>query len=117
MGTTKRTLRSPASGTTTAVRRGAKVTVHARGELAASGAVFWDTRVASARGLKAFEYTAGVGAVIAGWDQGCLGMGLGERRELVIPAAEGYGAKGFPAWNIPPGATLKFTLECMAIQG
>jgi hypothetical protein len=39
----------------------------------------------------------------AGWDQGCLGMKKGEVRKLVIPADEGYGAAGFPAWGIPPG--------------
>ena len=37
---------------------------------------------------------AGVGGVITGWDQGCLGMKVGEERLLVIPAEEGYGAKG-----------------------
>ena len=40
-------------------------------------------------------------------------MAIGEERELVIPAAEGYGADGFPTWGIPPGGTLKFTLECL----
>jgi FKBP-type peptidyl-prolyl cis-trans isomerase len=40
---------------------------------------------------------------IVGWDQGCLGMKKGEVRKLVIPADEGYGAAGFPAWGIPPG--------------
>ena len=48
-------------------------------------------------------HQAGVGGVITGWDQGCLGMKLGEARELLIPAAEGYGSGGFPAWGIPPG--------------
>lgn len=37
---------------------------------------------------------AGVGGVITGWDQGCLGMREGEERLLVIPADEGYGAGG-----------------------
>ena len=37
---------------------------------------------------------AGVGGVIKGWDQGCLGMSVGETRKLVIPAEEGYGANG-----------------------
>ena len=41
--------------------------------------------------------------LLAGWDQGCLGMKKGEVRKLVIPADEGYGAGGFPAWGIPPG--------------
>ena len=27
-------------------------------------------------------------------------MKLGEERELIIPAEEGYGANGFPAWGI-----------------
>jgi len=57
-----------------------------------------------------------VGKVITGWDQGCLGMTIGEERELLIPADEGYGAAGFPAWGIPPGGTLNFTLECLSIQ-
>ena len=37
----------------------------------------------------------------SGWDQGCLGMAKGEVRQIVIPAAEGYGDRGFPAWGIP----------------
>ena len=40
----------------------------------------------------------------------------GEERELIIPAAEGYGSKGFPAWGIPPGGTLNFTLEVLSIK-
>jgi len=46
---------------------------------------------------------------------GCLGMTIGEERELLIPAAEGYGAGGFPAWGIPPNGTLNFTLECLKV--
>jgi FKBP-type peptidyl-prolyl cis-trans isomerase len=56
------------------------------------------------------------GSVITGWDQGCLGMAIGEERELLIPAEEGYGAGGFPAWGIPPGGTLNFTLECLSVS-
>jgi len=43
-------------------------------------------------------------------------MRLGEERMLTIPAMEGYGAKGFPAWGIPPGGTLEFTLEVLKIE-
>jgi hypothetical protein len=43
--------------------------------------------------------------LFSGWDQGCLGMKKGEVRKLVIPADEGYGAGGFPAWGIPPNGT------------
>lgn len=39
------------------------------------------------------------GQVITGWDQGLLGMQIGEQRKLEIPAHEGYGDQGFPAWG------------------
>ena len=54
--------------------------------------------------------------VITGWDQGLLGMQIGEERKLTIPADEGYGAAGFPAWGIPPNGTLEFTLEVLKIE-
>ena len=31
-------------------------------------------------------------------------------------ASEGYGANGFPAWGIPPGGTLYFTIEVLEIK-
>ena len=75
---------------------------------------FWSTKDA---GQKPFTYQAGVGGVIKGWDQGCLGMQIGEVRKLRIPADEGYGAGGFPAWGIPAGATLIFEIEILKIEG
>ena len=54
--------------------------------------------------------------MIKGWDQGLLGMKLGEERQVIIPGAEGYGASGFPAWGIPPNGTLDFTLEVLSIK-
>ena len=100
-------------GTGAAVAKGATVTVHATGVVKESGKKFWSTKDP---GQQPFTYQAGVGGVIKGWDQGCLGMTVGEVRELVIPADEGYGANGFPAWGIPPGGTLNFTLECLEVQ-
>ena len=70
-----------------------------------TGKKFWSTKD---KGQQPFEYSAGVGGVITGWDQGCLGMKLGEVRKLSIPADEGYGANGFPAWGIPPNGGLDF---------
>ena len=63
-----------------------------------------------------FKFRLGLGQVIKGWDQGLLGMKLGEKRQVIIPGAEGYGAAGFPAWGIPPNGTLDFTLEVLSIN-
>ena len=95
------------------VSKGTTVTVHATGAVDETGEKFWSTKDP---GQEPFTYKAGVGAVITGWDQGCLGMKMGEIRELRIPAAEGYGEQGFPAWGIPPGGTLNFTIEVLKIE-
>jgi len=101
----------PGSGAT--VQKGATVTVHATGVVQQTGKKFWSTKDP---GQQPFEYQAGVGGVITGWDQGCLGMTIGEVRKLSIPADEGYGQGGFPAWGIPPNGTLDFTLEVLEIK-
>ncbi|KAJ9465202.1 Peptidyl-prolyl cis-trans isomerase FKBP12 [Diplonema papillatum] len=95
------------------VSKGNTVTVHATGIVKETNKKFWSTKDA---GQSPFTYKAGVGGVIKGWDQGCLGMNLGEVRNIVIPANEGYGANGFPAWGIPPGATLNFEIEILKVQ-
>ena len=81
------TMRTLQAGTGAQVSKGDKVTVHAKGTVVESGKVFWSTK---SPGQKPFTYDAGVGGVITGWDQGCLGMAIGEIRELNIPAHEGY---------------------------
>jgi len=35
----------------------------------------------------------------------------------VYKRQEGYGAGGFPAWGIPPGATLAFEIEVVKNEG
>ena len=51
-----------------------------------------------------FEFKLGSGQVIRGWDQGLLGMCIGEGRKLTIPPNMAYGSEG--VGPIPPGATL-----------
>ena len=102
------------AGSGDTVTKGSSVTVHATGVVEESGYQFWSTKD---KGQQPFTYNAGVGAVITGWDQGCLGMKVGEVRSLRIPHDEGYGAGGFPAWKIPPKATLKFEIEVLKIKG
>lgn len=61
-----------------------------------------------------FQFTLGVGQVIAGWDQGILGMKVGEKRRLTIPPELAYGNHGVVR-VIPPNATLIFEIELLQI--
>ena len=62
-----------------------------------------------------FSFVVGAGKVIKGWDQGVLGMKVGGRRRLTIPADLGYGDVG-AGGVIPPGAALVFDVELVAVQ-
>jgi peptidylprolyl isomerase len=62
---------------------------------------------------KPFPFTLGKGEVIKGWDQGIVGMKVGGRRELIIPASLAYGAAGRPP-QIPKNETLVFVVDLLA---
>merc|ERR1712037_424131 len=57
-----------------------------------------------------FKFQIGVGQVIKGWEEGVLGMCVGEKRKLIVPPALGYGDQG-AGDIIPGGATLFFEVE------
>jgi FKBP-type peptidyl-prolyl cis-trans isomerase FkpA len=63
-----------------------------------------------------FSFMLGAKKVIRGWDEGVVGMQVGETRELTIAPDMAYGDRG--AGNvIPPGATLVFEIQLVALQG
>jgi FKBP-type peptidyl-prolyl cis-trans isomerase FkpA len=103
------------TGATAAV--GNTLTVHYTGWLYdANTAQNHGTQFDSSVGRGPFSFRLGVGQVIAGWDQGVLGMKVGGKRTLIIPSALGYGSSGAGAGAIPPNAALVFDVELLAVQ-
>jgi peptidylprolyl isomerase len=68
-----------------------------------------------ASGREPIPVALGQGQVIAGWDEGIVGMKVGGRRELVIPADKAYGAAGRPP-SIKPNEALVFVVDLVEIQ-
>ena len=64
---------------------------------------------------EAFSFPLGGGRVIAGWDQGVVGMKVGGRRRLVIPPHLGYGDRG-AGGAIAPGETLIFIVDLLSLR-
>ena len=64
--------------------------------------------------VQPFSFTLGQNQVIPGWEEGVLGMQVGEKRHLVIPPALAYGAQGAGS-AVPPNSTLTFDVELLSI--
>ena len=70
----------------------------------------------SSAGRGPLTFRLGAGAVIQGWDQGLVGMRVGGKRRLTIPASLAYGSQGFPP-VIPPNTPLRFEVDLVSIAG
>ena len=57
----------------------------------------------------------GVGQVIEGWDKGLLGMKVGGRRRLEIPADQAYGSRG-AGGVIGPDEALIFVVDLLDVR-
>jgi len=91
--------------------RGATVLVDYIGVGFDSGAEF----DASYNRNEPLAFRLGVGQVIKGWDDGVLGMKVGGRRKLVIPADLAYGRRGIPG-VIGPNEALIFVCELRDVR-
>ena len=92
-------------------RHGNVVEVHYVGVAWSTGRQFdasWD------RG-ETFDFSLGNGLVIEGWDTGVVGMKVGGRRRLTIPASMGYGSRGVPG-VIKGDETLVFVVDLLNVN-
>jgi len=62
-----------------------------------------------------FEFPLGARRVIRGWDEGVVGMKVGEVRELTIAPEMAYGDRQVGDL-IPPGSTLVFEVELAGLK-
>ena len=64
-------------------------------------------------GAAPMECVIGTGRVIKGWDQGLMGMQVGGKRKLQVPAHLGYGERS--VGSIPPNSNLTFEIELLEV--
>lgn len=90
------------------VKAGDTITVHYMG-------AFTDGKVFDSSYQRNEPLTINVGAqqIIPGFEQGVMGMLIGEKRRLLIPANLAYGAQG--SGPIPPNTPLIFEVELLTI--
>jgi FKBP-type peptidyl-prolyl cis-trans isomerase 2 len=84
------------------VQQGDTVQVHYHGRLT-DGTTF-----DSSEGREPLQFTTGAGMVIKGFDDGVMGMGVGEKKTINIPVDEAYGPRNpemvieYPRDRFPP---------------
>jgi FKBP-type peptidyl-prolyl cis-trans isomerase len=64
---------------------------------------------------KPFQFVFGTGRVIKGWDQGLVGMKVGGKRTLFVPAHLGYGERQIGQF-IKPNSNLLFHIELLEVR-
>jgi FKBP-type peptidyl-prolyl cis-trans isomerase len=62
-----------------------------------------------------FQFVIGSGRVIKGWDQGLMGMKVGGRRTLYVPAHLAYGERQIGQF-IKPNSNLIFHVELLEVR-
>jgi FKBP-type peptidyl-prolyl cis-trans isomerase len=107
------TVLQPGSGRK--ARREDNVVVNYTGWLTPDGVTLGNKFDSSVDRDDPFTFQLGEHHVIRGWDEGVMGMLVGEKRRLVIPANLAYGEQGREG-TIPANATLIFDIELLKIK-
>jgi FKBP-type peptidyl-prolyl cis-trans isomerase 2 len=99
------------------VKSGDKVRVHYHGKLR-SGETF-----DSSQGREPLEFTVGSGQVIKGFDNGVMGMQVGDKKTVEITVDDAYGQKSeemiveFPRNQFPPDLDPQIGMQLMMNNG
>lgn len=91
------------------VKNGDTIEVHYVGTLQ-NGQEFDNTRKKGAT----YKFTVGDSKVLAGWNQGVLGMQQGGQRIIIVPSEMAYGKEGYGP--IPGNATVVYAIELLKIE-
>src|SRR5688500_6197616 len=99
------------------VKNGDKVKVHYHGR-------FTDgTTFDSSEGREPLEFTVGEGNVIKGFDEGVMGMSIGDKKTVSIQAGDAYGDKNddmlveFPKEQFPPDMNPEVGMQLNMTNG
>jgi peptidylprolyl isomerase len=103
----------------TAAKSGDTVKVHYTGTLSSS------TEFDSSRGGEPLEFTIGQNMVIPGFENGVIGMKVGESRKVAIPADQAYGpynnelVASVPRSQVPPqlDVSVGMVLQVRSTEG
>lgn len=101
--------RDVVAGTGATVAKGQVISARYTGYFS-DGSVF-DSNTSA---LNPIQFTLGAGQVIAGWDEGLVGMKVGGTRQLIVPPSLAYGPYDYGP--IPGNSVLVFTVQVVAAQ-
>jgi FKBP-type peptidyl-prolyl cis-trans isomerase FkpA len=107
---------APYSQTDLVVGTGAEAVATSRVTVSYTGWLY-DTSKTDGKGVQFDTSTSAtfpLSSVIAGWQQGVVGMKVGGQRRLIIPPDLAYGSTG--SGPIPPNATLVFDIGLLGVQ-
>ena len=72
------------------------------------------TEFDSSKDREPLQFVIGQKGIIEGWNEGVVGMKIGEKRKLIIPPKLGYGEQGSPP-KIGPNAELQFDVQLIGV--